>query len=366
MVSRTFFGALRERVTAVALIIALCAAIPLGVPSLRSRLVTMVGSMATMQAFDDDLSADDDDDPVNKSEVPKDKKKGGGFKKVVTAPVRFFAHLFGGKGEKKPEMLVTKPTAKQLERFTAVPVSSENSVSNERAGTSTAAPATTPDDDAAAFTGTAAERAAAAWLDQAIELQERGRTDTAIEKLTAAISLRPDYAEAHNLIAVCYDEKVQYHKAQEEYKRAIKLEPSNARFLNNIGYSYYLSGEYKDAIKWYQKALKLTPDDRRLNNNLGLAYGRKGEYDRALQSFTQAVGETGAHLNLGYVYNQQGRYEEAIKHYEIALRAEPKSLQALSNLAQLYERVGRLREAATLSEQYKKLSVSGQAVEIRK
>ncbi len=64
-------------------------------------------------------------------------------------------------------------------------------------------------------------------------------------KLTAAISLRPDYAEAHNLLAVCYDEKVQYHKAQEEYKRAIKLESSNARFLNNIGYSYYLSGEYK-------------------------------------------------------------------------------------------------------------------------
>jgi len=360
MVPRKLFTALREHVTIVALIIALCVAIPLGIPSLRSRLLAMAGSVATMQIFDDDQLADDDDDPAKKSETPKEKKKGGGFKKVVTAPVRLFSRLFGGKDEKKPEMLVTKPTTKQLERFTAVSANSENSTSNGKAEVSASA---TVADDATVVTGTATERAAAAWLDQAIELQERGRTDAAIEKVTAALSLRPDYAEAHNLIAVCYDEKAQYRKAQDEYKRAIKLEPDNARFLNNIGYSYYLAGEYKDAIKWYQKALKLTPDDRRLNNNLGLAYGRKGEYDRALQYFTQAVGEAGAHLNLGYVYNQQGRYDEAIKHYEIALRAEPKSLQALSNLSQLYERVGRLREAATLNEQYKKLKANEKVVE---
>src|SRR5438477_5275835 len=106
MVPRNFFGALRERLTMMALIIALCAAIPLGIPSLRSRLMTMAGSMATMQAFDDNLSADDDD-PANKSEIPKDKKKDGGFKKVVTAPVRLLSRLFGGKDEKKPTMLVT-------------------------------------------------------------------------------------------------------------------------------------------------------------------------------------------------------------------------------------------------------------------
>jgi Tfp pilus assembly protein PilF len=73
-----------------------------------------------------------------------------------------------------------------------------------------------------------------------------------------------------------------------------------------------------------------------------------------------AVGETGANLNLGYVYSQQGKHDEAIKHYEAALRAQPQSLPALSNLASLYERVGRLREAAALSEQYKRLSVSAQ------
>src|SRR5215510_12047084 len=97
-----------------------------------------------------------------------------------------------------------------------------------------------------------------------------------------------------------------------------------------------------------------------MHNNIGLAYGRKGDYDKARQHFVIAVGETGANLNLGYVYSQQSKFPEAIKHYEAALRAQPNSLPALSNLAHLYERTGRNREAALITEQYKKLAVASQ------
>jgi tetratricopeptide (TPR) repeat protein len=95
-----------------------------------------------------------------------------------------------------------------------------------------------------------------------------------------------------------------------------------------------------------------------MHNNIGLAYGRKGDYDKARDHFKIAVGDTGANLNLGYVYSQQGKFDQAIKHYEAALQAQPNSMPALSNLAQLYERTGRLREAATLNEQYKKLNTA--------
>ena len=95
-----------------------------------------------------------------------------------------------------------------------------------------------------------------------------------------------------------------------------------------------------------------------MHNNIGLAYGRKGDYDKAREHFKVAVGEVGANLNLGYVYSQQSKFDQAIKHYEAALQAQPNSLPALSNLSQLYERTGRLREAAVLGEQYKKLTVA--------
>jgi Flp pilus assembly protein TadD len=202
--------------------------------------------------------------------------------------------------------------------------------------------------------------AATKLYEEAIEQHEKGRVDAAIEKLVGSLVLDPNNAEAYNMLAVCYDEKGQYKNAQNEYKKALKVDPDNARFLNNLGYSYYLGSDFGNAVKWFSKGLRLTPDDKRLHNNLGLAYGRKGDFIQARYHFTQAVGEFGANLNLGYVYSQHGKYDEAIKSYEAALQTQPNSLPALSNLAQLYERTGRLREAASLNEQYKKLAVSTQ------
>jgi Flp pilus assembly protein TadD len=203
---------------------------------------------------------------------------------------------------------------------------------------------------------TTAELAAQNMFEEAVELHGKGRIDGAMEKLIAATVLQPNFSEAYNLLGVCYDEKGQYESAQAEYKKALKIEPNNARFLNNIGYSFYLANDFGDSVKYYKRGLKITPNDRRMHNNIGLAYGRKGDYDKAKDHFTVAVGEVGALLNLGFIYSQDGRHDDAIKSYQAALKIKPDSLQAMSNLAQLYERKGWLREAGALHAQYKKLS----------
>lgn len=271
------------------------------------------------------------------------------FKRIVTAPVRLMARLFRRK--KDDDFAMKKVTEKDLARMKVIPMNRQQNG--------------TPDQIADASGGTTAEMttaeaAAQNLFEDAVSLHEKGRLDSAIEKLVAATVIDPKYAEAYNLLAVCYDEKGQYLAAQEEYKKALKLDSDNARFINNIGYSCYLSGDYKGAIKWYKKGLKMTPNDRRMHNNIGLAYGRKGEYKKAREHFIIAVGETGADLNLGYVYSQEGRFEEAIRYYESALAAQPESLPAMSNLAQLYDRTGRIREAAMLNDQYKRVAQANQ------
>ncbi len=257
-------------------------------------------------------------------------KDGLTFKKIVTAPVRLFVRLF-----RRSDNNIAKVTAPKPDNA----IKPESSVA------------------------TAIEREAAAAFEQAIELREKKQLDAAMAKLTAVVGMQPNNAEAYNLLGVCYDEKGQYKDAQDEYQKAVKLEPINARFLNNLGYSYYLASNDKEAIKWYQKALKFTPDDRRIQNNLGLAYGRRSEYVKAREQFLKAVGEHGAYLNLGYIYSQQGRYQQAIEQFEAALKLQPNSLVTMTSLAQVYDRVGRAREAAVLQEQYKKLSNSAQRVQ---
>jgi Flp pilus assembly protein TadD len=331
---------LRQPVIIMVVAFTLVMAVVVSLPGVRTRISSNIDASANLFLFDDE--------PGDSAEP--DGKKPNTVKRVVTAPVRLFARLFKKKND---DLAVKKASEKDMEKMKIIPVNrTQNGVPGQIAdanGTTTEA--------------TTSEVAAQNLFEEAVALHDKGRTDGSIEKLIAATVIQPNFAEAYNLLGVCYDEKGQYRAAQDEYKKALKVEPNNARFLNNIGYSYYLSSDYGNAIKWYNKGLKITPNDRRMHNNIGLAYGRKGDYDKAKNHFVIAVGETGANLNLGYVYSQQGKFDDAIKYYEVALYAQPQSLPAMSNLAQLYERTGRVREAAMLGEQYKKLSVSVQQKE---
>jgi Flp pilus assembly protein TadD len=351
MASNSFIRFLRQPAILAVLAIAVAIVAVTAIPSVRYHLVSNLDSGANLFLFDEDPSGESEDpsgeDPSGNGANSEAKKKNG-FKRIVTAPVRFMARLFGKKNNN--DLAMKKASEKDLEKMKVVPMNrTQNGVPGEIADSNGLAPE-----------ATTAELAARNLFEEALELRDKGRLDGAVEKLVAATVLQPNFAEAFNLLAVCYDEKGQYRYAQEEYKKALKLEPNNARFLNNLGYSYYLSNDFGNSIKFYNKGLKITPNDRRMHNNIGLAYGRKGNYDKARQHFLIAVGETGANLNLGYVYSQQGKFDEAIRHYEVALRSQPQSLPALSNLAHLYERTGRIREAAVLGEQYKKLSVAAQ------
>ena len=331
---------LKEPAVAAALTMGLILLTLTAIPSVR---VHFADNLTAAEVF---LYGYDNDTPSTNTKPANTAGKPGTFRKVITAPVRLIARIFRGGNNND---VATRASEKDLQKMkiaainrtkNGTPENAESSTLNVEAGSVAAA--------------------ATKLYEEAIEQHEKGRVDAAIEKLVGSLVLDPNNAEAYNMLAVCYDEKGQYKNAQNEYKKALKVDPNNSRFLNNLGYSYYLASDYGNAIKWFSKGLRTTPDDKRLHNNLGLAYGRKGEFAQARYHFTQAVGDFGANLNLGYVYSQHGKYDDAIKAYEAALQTQPNSLPALSNLAQLYERTGRLREAASLNEQYKKLAVSNQ------
>jgi Flp pilus assembly protein TadD len=342
--SQGFKRYLKEPAVAAALTLGLILLTLLAVPGVR---VQIADNLTTAEVF---LYGSDDDAP-GKVKPVTESGKAGTFKKIISAPVRLVARIFRGGGSNNNE------AARAAEKNAARPSVTVANRPTNTVPVENAAPATLNVE-----VGSVAA-AATKLYDEALEQHDKGRIDAAIEKLVGSLVLNPNNAEAYNMLAVCYDEKGQYKNAQGEYKKALKVDPANPRFLNNLGYSYYLAGAYGDSVKWYTKGLRTSPDDKRLHNNIGLAYGRKGEFDKARYHFTHAVGEFGASLNLGYVYSQHGKYDDAIRAYESALQTQPQSLPALSNLAQLYERTGRMREAASLNEQYKKLAVTNQQKE---
>ncbi len=289
-------------------------------------------------------TAEEAGDSGEEGNQKKKVRKRSTFGKIVTAPVRLFAGIF--KRRDKDSLAIRNANGKDLEGMKIIPVQRSKSSKDMMADV---------DQPPVDGDATVAHRAAQALFDDAVNQYEKGRVDAAIEKLAAATALTADFAEAHNLMGVCYDQKRQYSSAQQSYEKALRADRDNARYMNNLGYSYALAGDDGQAIKWYKKGLKEDPKDLRLHNNIGMAYGRKGNMSKAREHFIIAVGQTGAHLNLGYLFNQQGEYEEAIRQYQLALNAQPNSLTALGNLAQLYERTGRLREASQVGEQYRRV-----------
>lgn len=335
MTLKRIFRSLRHPVIATVAVAALGLGAVTAVPSVRTHFAANLNSSANLFLFDDEPGTGD----------ASGGKKEGTMKRVFSAPFRMVARMFKRKDD---GLAMKKPTEKDIEKMKVIPMS------RSQHGT----PGQIADTETTTTEATTAELAAQNLFEEAVNLHDKGRLDGAIEKLVAATVLQTNFSEAYNLLGVCYDEKSLFMAAQDEYRKALKIEPNNARFLNNAGYSYYLSGEYGNSIKHYSRGLKITPNDRRMHNNIGLAYGRKGDFDKAKQHFTIAVGELGANLNLGYIYSQQGKYDEATKLYEAALKMKPDSLPAMSSLAQLYDRAGRLREAAVLQDQYKKLTVA--------
>lgn len=254
-----------------------------------------------------------------------EKKKGNRVARFFSAPFRAVGRLFGGgKDDGKPRRM----TEKDAEKFESSPVTRISDSRSEK------------EKD----TGPPSSSSARDHLATGRALLLTGRVNEAIAELSLAVSLNPRLSEANNLLGLAYDRKGLGERAKESYEKAVSIE-EDAQTLNNLGFSLYQNGNYKAAVDRLKRAAKLAPGDQRILNNLALAQSRLGKYDDAYKTFARAGGEVTGRLNVATMLERAGRDEDAIKHYEAAVRLQPKSSIALRRLADLYQRVGRTAEA---------------------
>jgi Flp pilus assembly protein TadD len=258
------------------------------------------------------------------SETPE-KKKGNRVARFFSAPFRAVGHLFGGGKDDGKLKRMTEKDAAKFESSPVTRISDSRSADKEK---------NVPSSSGSARDHLAAGRA----------LLLTGRVNEAIGELSLAVSLDPRLGEANNLLGLAYDRKGMGERAKESYEKAVSIE-EDAQTLNNLGFSLYQNGNYRAAIDRLKRAAKLAPGDQRILNNLALAQSRLGKYDDAYKNFARAGGELTGRLNVASMLEREGRDEDAIKHYEAALRLQPKSSLALSHVAVLYRRVGRTADA---------------------
>ena len=182
----------------------------------------------------------------------------------------------------------------------------------------------------------------------------------AIAALTHAVSLDPKLYEAHNLLGIAYESKGLRNNALESLKASLKGDNDQPEHLNDYGYLLMKDRDYERAVKYLKRAVKAKPDERFLNN-LALAQVELGKFDDAYKNFERAVGEFQGRLNIATRLKRLGWNKKAIEHLEKARALKPESMAVLADLVVLYERTGKVEEAAEANKALITLRTSAEA-----
>jgi tetratricopeptide (TPR) repeat protein len=127
-------------------------------------------------------------------------------------------------------------------------------------------------------------------------------------------------------------EERQHHDgpAERYFREALALDPTNAMTLNYLGYMMADKNTHlPEALTMIRKAVQLEPMNGAYLDSLGWVYFRLGEYELAEQNLRQAVNrdqtDPTVHEHLGDLYEKTGRIRQAAAQWELSLAQYAKS-----------------------------------------
>jgi tetratricopeptide (TPR) repeat protein len=150
-------------------------------------------------------------------------------------------------------------------------------------------------------------------------LVQKGKLRDALRSYLRALELEPASPTSHYNLASFLTSHAR-EMAIEEYKEAITVEPDFIDAHVNLGLALADGGDYDGAIAAYQEALRIDPND------------------------------AGAKHELGTVLIDAGRHPEAIAFLRDVTKAEPDNIDAWIDLSTCYLRRGFLGEAENALE----------------
>lgn len=193
--------------------------------------------------------------------------------------------------------------------------------------------------------------------------------------------------EINYLLAKCYLGQALLPQAKEKIERAIKELPQKALYWDLLADIYLELGDWQEAIKALDNSLRSAPQNVETNYRLGMIYSyheqhlealrcfqgccqlrpreslyweMKAEMHLILEQFSEACHSFEKALRYGgpidlagrlaYCYIQNDQIKKGIQYYKFTLKYEPDHYDSLSNLAAVYQNLGRSQDALKLLE----------------
>jgi type IV pilus assembly protein PilF len=179
------------------------------------------------------------------------------------------------------------------------------------------------------------EKAAEINMQLGIEYMRRQQYDIALNRLEKALEIDPNYADAHNAIAVLYEQLGQADQAQRHFQQAVQLNSSGSDIHNNYGQFLCKRGHWEQAQQHFSRALEnplyRTPEIPL--TNAALCAVRAKNYQRAETYFIQVLQRNAespmALYQMSHLKYEQGQYPEAQGYFRRYLRLGQQTAETL-------------------------------------
>jgi tetratricopeptide (TPR) repeat protein len=127
-------------------------------------------------------------------------------------------------------------------------------------------------------------------LGTALELEQQGRNDEAIECCEKVLNAFPFHSHAHFIKGLAMLKSGKNLKdTLAEFKITVNIDPENYKALNMLGECHRLKGDTSEAIKILQKSLEIHPESQVALMAISTALVECGQFDSAIQYINQAV-----------------------------------------------------------------------------
>jgi tetratricopeptide (TPR) repeat protein len=163
------------------------------------------------------------------------------------------------------------------------------------------------------------------------------------------LALKGESAEADMLAGEAFDQMGDSAAAEKELQAAILTNPREPNVHFGLGYLLWTQTHWTEAASEFQLELENSPEHAKARIYLADSRVRQNEFAKALPELEKLVAsnrsEPLVHRDLGIIYANDGRNEDAIREFMAALKLDPDDVETRSQIAKLFQAMGKSAEA---------------------
>jgi len=162
-------------------------------------------------------------------------------------------------------------------------------------------------------------------------------------------ALHPDLADGYRLAGLIAQDQHQLNDGEKSLERALELQPSSVDILTSLTRVSLEARHDNKAVARLQRVLEREPGNVEVLDLLGATWLELKNFGPATEAFNKAIVAAPrswvAHRGLAQIKVAQNDLPGAVEEYRIAQALAPAEPRVATELAQLYEKQGRIDEA---------------------